>query len=79
MGDGDLDEGTRMQGFTSSTAGDAIERVGVQIDDGCGTKEADRLRASCTVPKEVISGGSSCGMMVVGCRSSSLGFSNTRG
>ena len=56
-----------------------MKRAGVQIEDGCGMKEDDRLRAPCTMPKEVISGGSGCGSMVVGCRSSSLGFSNTQG
>lgn len=73
MGDGDLDEGTRIRGFPSSLA--TIERVGVQIDDGCGMKEADRLRGPCTMPKDLVSGGSGCGTMVVGCRSSGLGFS----
>jgi hypothetical protein len=78
MGDGDLDEGTRIRGSPSSAV--TIERVGVQIDDGCGMKEAGRLRAPCsTTPKDDVSGGSGCGTMVVGCRSSSLGFSNTQG
>ena len=78
MGDGDLDEGTRIRGSPSSTA--TTERVGlggVQTDDGM--KEADRLRTPCTMPKDDVSGGSGCGIMVVGCRSSSLGFSNTAG
>ena len=81
IGDGDLDEGTRSRGSRSSKA--TIERVGegigVGIDEGCGMKEADRLRIPCTTPKDDVSGGSGCGTMVVGCRSSSLGFSNTRG
>lgn len=79
MGDGDLDEGTRIRVSCSSRA--TIDRVGVTIgvgiDDGCGMKEADRLRIPCTTPKDDVSGGSGCGTMVVGCRSSSLGFSNT--
>ena len=73
MGDGDLDEGTRIRGSPST------ERVGVGIDDGCGMKEAGRLRIPCTTPKDDVSGGSGCGTMVVGCRSSSLGFSFTQG
>jgi hypothetical protein len=46
IGDGDLDEGTRIPGSPSSAT--TIECVGVVIgvgiDDGCGMKEADRLR-----------------------------------
>ena len=56
-----------------------MERAGVRIDDGCGMKDDDPLRASCTTPKEVVSGGYGCGIIVVGCRSSSLGFPNTQG
>ena len=55
-----------------------MEPAGVQIDDGCGMKEDDQLRAPCTTPKEVVSGGSGCGIIVVDCRSSSVGFSNTQ-
>ena len=73
MGDGDLDEGTRVRGSPSSPA--TIERAGVHIEDGGGMNEAERLRIPCTTPKDLVSGGSGCGKMVVGCRSSSLGFS----
>ena len=79
IGDGDLDDGTRIR--ESPSSGPTIERdgvgIGVGIDDGCGMKEADRLGIPCTTPKDDVSGGSGCGTMIVGCRSSGLGFSNT--
>ena len=56
-----------------------MECAGVQLDDGCGMKEDDRVRTPCTTPKEAVSGGSGYGIMVVDCRSSSLGFSVTPG